>query len=249
MDKNCVKSSTPMNTFLQFMCLMFFCLVPASQAVAASPAAPEQAMQEQVRQWLAQTHGVAANDIGIAPLDTRVQVQPCSRPLQVDHPFASRESVRVRCGAPGWQLYLQVSFNVPAVSSAKVALATTLVVPRQLLTRGTLLKPEMLEEVSAPAPAGDRSVLSSVKDAQYAELVRDVRAGEPLRSSDLRRATMVRQGQEVTMVVGEQSSFLVRVRLEALQDGRMGEQVKLKNPESGRQVSGVVIGPNQVKGL
>jgi len=51
------------------------------------------------------------------------------------------------------------------------------------------------------------------------------------------------------MVVGEQSSFLVRVRLEALQDGRMGEQVKLKNPESGRQVSGVVIGPNQVKGL
>jgi len=39
------------------------------------------------------------------------------------------------------------------------------------------------------------------------------------------------------------------VRAEALQDGRMGEQVKLKNPESGRQISGVVVGPNLVRGL
>ena len=41
----------------------------------------------------------------------------------------------------------------------------------------------------------------------------------------------------------------VAIQLEALQDGRMGEQVKLKNPDSGRQVAGVVVGPNQVKGL
>jgi len=53
----------------------------------------------------------------------------------------------------------------------------------------------------------------------------------------------------VTMVVGEKSSFQVTILMEALQDGRMGEQVKLKNPESGRQVAGVVVGPNQVKGL
>jgi flagella basal body P-ring formation protein FlgA len=37
--------------------------------------------------------------------------------------------------------------------------------------------------------------------------------------------------------------------MEAMQDGRMGEQVKLKNPDSGKQVSGVVTGPNAAKGL
>ena len=37
--------------------------------------------------------------------------------------------------------------------------------------------------------------------------------------------------------------------VEALQDGRMGEQVRLKNTESGRQISGVVVGPNLVRGL
>jgi flagella basal body P-ring formation protein FlgA len=74
-------------------------------------------------------------------------------------------------------------------------------------------------------------------------------AGSPIRSSDLRRATMVKQGQLVMMVIGEKSAFQVVIRAEAMQDGRMGEQVKLKNTESGRQISGVVIGPNQVRGL
>jgi flagella basal body P-ring formation protein FlgA len=60
---------------------------------------------------------------------------------------------------------------------------------------------------------------------------------------------LVKQGQSVTMTVGEKSGFLITVRVEALQDGRMGEQVRLKNTESGRQISGVVTGPNTVKGL
>jgi flagella basal body P-ring formation protein FlgA len=49
--------------------------------------------------------------------------------------------------------------------------------------------------------------------------------------------------------VGNSKDFQITIRMEALQDGRLGEQVKLKNPESGRQVSGVVTGPNLVKGL
>lgn len=254
MNKICVKTSTPMNRLQQFMCLMVFCLQASLPAAAAGQSAPALAMQEQVRQWLAKTHGVAATGIEIAPLDSRVQVQTCARALQVDHPFASRDTVRVRCAEPSWQLYIQVSFNAPASPASPAgpakAAAITVVVPRQLLPRGTMLKPEMLEETSSTqAQPGDRSLLISVKDAQYAELVRDIRAGEPLRSTDLRRATMVKLGQEVTMVVGEQSSFQVRVRLEAMQDGRMGEQIRLKNTESGRQISGVVVGPNQVRGL
>jgi flagella basal body P-ring formation protein FlgA len=51
------------------------------------------------------------------------------------------------------------------------------------------------------------------------------------------------------MVVGEKSTFQVVSRVEALQDGRMGEQVRLRNTESGRVISGIVSGPNLVKGL
>ena len=124
-----------------------------------------------------------------------------------------------------------------------------IVVAKRLLQRGAILQPEMLEEVQASAGNADTQLLSSVKDAQQAELTRDIAAGQPLRISDIRRAVLVKQGQVVMLSVGNSKDFQITIRMEALQDGRLGEQVKLKNPESGRQVSGVVTGPNLVKGL
>jgi flagella basal body P-ring formation protein FlgA len=123
------------------------------------------------------------------------------------------------------------------------------VVPKRLIQRGTVIEADMLEEVSAQNNNMDNSLLQSMKDALAAEAVRDLSAGQALRVSDIRRAILVKQGQLVTMTVGDKSGFLITVRVEALQDGRMGEQVKLTNTESGRQISGIVTGPNLVKGV
>jgi flagella basal body P-ring formation protein FlgA len=126
------------------------------------------------------------------------------------------------------------------------------VVATQLLQRGTVLTADMLQEVDALMPANgqvDAAQLTSVKDAHMAELTRDVPAGTPLKTHDIRRAVLVKMGQQVLMTVGNGSDFQIRVRVEALQDGRMGDQVKLKNAESGKSMSGVVTGPNAVKGL
>jgi flagella basal body P-ring formation protein FlgA len=191
--------------------------------------------------------------------------------LTVDHPFSSKDTVRVRCVDPVWQVYLQVSMPAPpplampnastassgkplvsGAANAPAALAPivrTVVVPKRLIQRGTVIEAEMLEEVSKTGGNVDNSMLQSIKDALAAEAVRDLSAGQALRSSDIRRAILVKQGQLVTMNVGEKSGFLITVRVEALQDGRMGEQVRLKNTESGRQISGVVVGPNLVRGL
>jgi flagella basal body P-ring formation protein FlgA len=124
-----------------------------------------------------------------------------------------------------------------------------MVVAKRLLQRGAFLQADMLEEVQASPGNVDTQLLSTVKDAAQAELTRDIAAGQPLRISDIRRALMVKQGQVVMLTVGNSAEFQISVRMEAMQDGRMGEQVKLKNPESGKQVSGVVTGPNTAKGL
>ena len=230
------------------------------------------AMFNQVKSWMAETHKVKTGDVTIAPLDPRVQIQACSKSLSVDHPFSSKDTVRVRCVDPVWQVYLQVSMpmpppvaqsnntdansgkplaaNVPNVPvSVAAPIVKTVVVPKRLIQRGMIIEPDMIEEVSQTGGNLDTSMLQSIKDAITAEAVRDLSAGQPLRSSDIRRAVLVKQGQLVTMTVGDKSGFLITVRVEALQDGRMGEQVKLKNTESGRQISGVVTGPSTVKGL
>jgi flagella basal body P-ring formation protein FlgA len=159
--------------------------------------------------------------------------------------------------APVWQLYIRILAAGAAVAPPKLAGAANMppvkmVVAKQLLPRGTLLSAEMFEEVDAPIPASgpmDPSQLTSAKDVVMAELVRDLPAGVPLKTHDIRRAVLVKMGQQVLMTVGNGTDFQIRVRVEALQDGRMGEQVKLKNAESGKSMSGIVTGPNAVKGL
>jgi flagella basal body P-ring formation protein FlgA len=225
-------------------------------------------MFNQVKSWMAETHKVKAEEVTIAPLDPRVQVQTCSKSLTVDNPFSSKDTVRVRCADPVWQLYLQVAMPAPVVAQATptasntgkpltsgagnaavARIVKTVVVPKRLIQRGTIIDADMLEEVSQTGGNVDNSMLQSLKDALAAEAVRDLSAGQALRSSDIRRAILVKQGQLVTMNVGDKSGFLITVRVEALQDGRMGEQVRLKNTESGRLISCVVVGPNLVKGL
>jgi flagella basal body P-ring formation protein FlgA len=277
-----VKTSTPAQGLMQILCLTVFWLFalslplqaqtnrPANAQTSTPPIAPlsaagsaeAEAMNMQVRQWMAQTHGVTPKEVVIAPLDSRLKVQGCQKTLNIDHPFASKETLRVRCPEPVWQLYLQVSMpqggNLPAVVSGSAnggatptpgASTKTMVVAKRLLQRGSILQPDMLEEVQASPGNADTQILSTLKDAQFAELTRDIGAGQPLRVSDIRRAVMVKQGQTVMLSIGNKSDFQITIRMEAMQDGRLGEQVKLKNPESGRQVSGVVTGLNTAKGL
>ena len=253
-----VKTSTPAQGLMQILCLTVFWLVTLAMpfgALAQTANSPAESMGQQVRQWLGQAHGVPPKEVVIAPLDERLKVQACPKPLVVDHPFASKETVRVRCPEPIWQLYLQVTLpagNYTSVANSaqnSTSPAKTMVIARRLLQRGVILQADMLEEVQAPPGNVDTQLLSTLKDAQQAELTRDLAAGQPLRVSDIRRAILVKQGQSVMLIVGDKAEFQISVRMEAMQDGRMGEQVKLKNPESGKQVSGVVTGPNTAKGL
>jgi flagella basal body P-ring formation protein FlgA len=261
MFKTSVKTSTPAQGMMQILCLTVFWLFISAMTAAAhaKSASPAETMAEQVKQWLSQTHSVNSKEVTIAPLDERLKVQACAKPLNVDHPFQSKETVRVRCAEPTWQLYLQVKLpNSGFVAANNSNGATTqnpsfvpktVVVARRLIQRGAILQPDMLEEVQASPGNADTQLLSSLKDAQNAELTRDIAAGQALRISDIRRAVMVKQGQSVMFSVGNGKEFQISIRMEAMQDGRLGEQVRLKNPESGRQVSGVVTGLNSAKGL
>ena len=235
--------------------------VAPSAAAAAAAATPQEKMLAQVRQWVAQSQSITPSQVEVLPIDARIKVQDCTLPLTLDLPFASRESVRVRCAQPAWQLYLRVQTAAPpAAPAALVAPAATqaaaapaaektTVVARQLIQRGSLLQPAMLEEVKRSALGLDPQAVSSLKDLLYGEATRDVTAGQVLRSSDFRRAVLVKQGQSALMSVGQDKGFQITVRVEALQDGRMGEQIRLKNPDSGRLLTGTVTGPNAVQGF
>lgn len=233
--------------------------VPASaQAKWPAAATPELALSQAVIQWLSATQGLDAAGLRLTPLDPRLQIKPCQAGLQLDLPFASQETVRVRCKTPVWQLFVRVQPDSPALAArtaspqpdAGPAPATRkVVVANGLLQRGTRLSAAQLSLVDLPASGLPFNAIDRVADAVNAELVRDVPSGAPVRSQDIRPALMVKKGQMVMLSAGRASGFSIQARLEAMQDGRLGEQIKLKNKESGRQISAVVTGLNAADAL
>ena len=245
--------------------LSVFCLGAAVQA--QNPPTPDKLLVE-VGQWVQQSQQLDASQFSFAPLDSRVQLQNCDRPLVMDTPFAARETVRVRClGNPSWQLYLRVLLKpgvapglpsqntVTPVGSASSPAAATggairrVVVASQTLRAGSIASRELLREVDVPAQGVELQAVSSIKEVENSELVRDVQAGVPLRGYDVRRAVVIKQGQSVLLTVGQGNGFSITARVEAMQDGKIGDQIRLKNPESGRLLTGIVTGPNAARGL
>lgn len=232
----------------------------------------QNALFEATRQWVARSQQLPPEQVRVAPLDSRVKVEACEQGLQFDYPFSqSRETVRVRCAVPDrpWQLFLRllppsgpsvdaattpgappVAPSAAAAGQPTAQVATRpVVLTRRLIQRGTVLEAGMIEVVERPAQGLDPLVVGSLKDVELAEAIRDLPAGTVLRSYDIKRTLLVKKGQTALLTVGQGAGFQVTVRVEAQQDGYFGEQVRLKNTESGRLLSGVVTGPNAVRGL
>ncbi len=247
---------------------------PGQSAAPAAPGAQATALpptHEQLfalaKAWVSKDQQLPADQIQFASLDSRVRIAECGQPLQFDYPFStSRETVRVRCSQPtAWQLFLRLTGPAtarpvtpapaqavgarPAGPVMAQATTKTVVVARRLLQRGTELNASMLEEVQRPALGLDPLAVSSLKDVEFAEVVRDIPAGTALRSYDIKRSLMVRKGQSAMLTVGQGAGFQITVKVQAEQDGHLGEQIRLKNTESGRLIVGVVTGPNALKGL
>ena len=237
-------------------------VLPAAQA-----ASPQEALTAEVAKWVALQNQVPIDQVIVAPLDTRVSVQPCASQYSFDYPFVNRESVRARCLKPTWQLYVKVGFtqvqqaplaNTKPASPVSQTSATAptapapesrmVLVAASNLTAGQLLQPEMFKLEKMDADKMNRSYLFEATGLEGQELIRAMRAGEAIRNVDMRPAIMVKKGELVQLTVGKAGEFQISVRLEAMQDGHLGEQIKLRNTESGRILGGVVTGKGFVKG-
>ena len=343
-------------------------LLAGSQAVVA--ATPQEVLEAALTNWVAGQAGVTADQVKMAPLDPRVQIQPCGSNFSFDYPFVNKESVRVRCSKPAWQVFVKVglsqqqqqemvvanrdiapgqalkdtdldiktvalpaggSFNdksalvgrqlkrplakgqpvmaqdlekgqkavrakfalkagdlmtesaiervdltagaggsspiwIPTeimpgtrlgknVAAGQIIQTTDLAESRQVvvassnLSTGQVLKPELLKLERLDAEKINRTHLFDLSGLEGSELMRPIRAGEAIRTGDLRPALMVKKGDSVTFVIGRPTEFMITVKVEALQDGRLNEQIKLRNPESGHTFSGVITGKGAAKGV
>jgi flagella basal body P-ring formation protein FlgA len=240
---------------------------------AWASADPREALMAETRTWLASELKLPPHQLNLTPLNPKLRVRTCDSDWEWKN-FPQQSTVQARCAQPRtlfliqWQAAnaseLSVTGNsaktpqppkpiaavrtepptppAPAVTATRQALAIN-----QTLPRGSHLTPAMLSWVEIPATSWAGHHLGDVAAIQGAELTRDMRPGQILSKNDIRPSVMVKKGQLVTIHIGEPGKMSISAQLQALQDGRMGETINLKNPESGRLLSGVVTGLNAVR--
>lgn len=127
--------------------------------------------------------------------------------------------------------------------------------PRQVLTlrqdlrRGALLDAPSVARATVDLPT-QRGLGDPIEDPatlEHMELVRDKLAGQVLYTNDIQPTLLVRKGQLIVVTMQNVPGLTITARLEALQDGRIGETVRLRNRDSGRIVSAEVVGPNAAR--
>ena len=121
-----------------------------------------------------------------------------------------------------------------------------LVVPAHDIARGAVIAESDLAAKSVPVLRMNESLIRNASDAVGHEAKRALRAGELLRTSDLKRPTLVAKGATVTMLFEAPGMSLTAVG-RALAEGGEGDSIAVLNPTSYRQVVAVVTAPGTVR--
>ena len=123
----------------------------------------------------------------------------------------------------------------------KLLAAAKTITPGQKITKGNT---QIIEYYGKPAADS----LKSIDDLEYMEALRTIQSGNPIRLSDIKRALMIKKGDSVLLETGN-GQLLISIRMTALEEGKLDEQVNLMNPESGETVRAIVTGPGKTKGI
>jgi len=180
-------------------------------------------------------------EIALNPLDARLRLPVCGRPIEVFAPPGYRPmgtaTLGVRCSQDrSWVIYVTAQIK----AFRRIAVLTNAVV------RGTNIKPSdvVLREQ-------DVSSLSSGYFFDEQQVVgklakRSLSAGMVISPNELTAPRWVARGQVVTLFV-DSGGLQVRAQGEAMADAAENDLVKVRNVLSGKVVDGFVTAPGTVR--
>lgn len=127
-----------------------------------------------------------------------------------------------------------------------LAVREHVVVPRRVIRAGETIRGEDLEVVERPLGGGADKLALSLDQLVGRIARRNLMAGTPVPKRSLRLPALVRRGSGVTVQV-RVGRMVVSMKGEALEDGAMGETVRVMNPRSSRVLVGRVVDYERVE--
>jgi flagella basal body P-ring formation protein FlgA len=146
------------------------------------------------------------------------------------------------------RILLVLAFSVIAFSAfaADANTEVDVAVLKSDVARGDIIAEADLEYKAIPQIRANQSIIRAITDVAGMEARRALRAGELIRTSDIKRPTLVAKGSAVTMLFEAPGMRLSAVG-RALAEGAEGDTITVLNPTSYRKVEAVVVKAGTVK--
>lgn len=176
----------------------------------------------------------------LSNLNPRLRLAACASPLVVEvqgnNALRGRVNLKVSCLDKDWFIYL----------SADIAHYLKVVVARTDLPRKADLTDAMLSltEVDVSKVRGD--YFTDFNELQGVTLRSRVRVGDVISSNDVLIKDAVNRGEQIT-IVATNGTLSVRMGGEALDSGKVGDQVRVRNLQSNRVIRALVVGRGRVE--
>lgn len=208
----------------------------AQPAVNARHALESAAMATLQAQWQDSHDRI---EIELANLDPRLQIPACALPLQSElrsqNPNGGRVTVRVSCpGDAPWTRHIAASVNI----------YRQVIVARSALSRGSILSPADLstEEYNISQLRG--RIYQNPEELIGMELQRSLSAGTALTDAVIQEPVLVQRGETVVLTA-TRGNVSIRQTATAMQDGRKGQQISVRNVRSDRVIQAIVTGTGE----
>lgn len=204
--------------------------------------------EEEIRQLAKATVAAAIDNIGgakvvIEPqyLGNRMAPPRCIMPMQAtlasDREIAKNNTVKISCQSPDldypWQMFLSV----------RVDILRPVVVAAQHLGSG-----QMIEADSIRLEWVDQSQLRGAQFEDVQDLIgtrakRRIAINSPIFSANV---CFVCRGDAIS-IVAKTDGFMVKTKGEALQDGVIGDNIRIKNTRSNKHLDATIVGIGEVE--
>ncbi len=179
--------------------------------------------------------------VQIGKIDPRLRLAQCNQPLSVFFPTGASHfgttTLGVECnGDSPWKTYVSVTItgSAPMVTNTRA------------LARGTVLQLSDLNVINRDITYLQEGFYSNPAEVVGMVVERPLMQGSVLNPKNLRPRLQVRRGDLVS-ILAEATGVQVYVKGFALMDGHHGEDIRVRNQSTQREIQAEVIGPGQVQ--
>lgn len=177
-------------------------------------------------------------EISIAKLPSDLRLSECQTALTTSFLTGDKvgaQRLRVRCSSPNWSMFVR----------GNIDLFIPVLVSRRTLEKGEVLGKADLIFKQKNISKLRRGYLSSLSQLENREASKRIDAGDVITPSMLQTAHVVKRGNRVTLTASS-AGFVITMPGEAMEDGELDQQIRVRNLSSGKIIRGIVSGKAEV---